>query len=237
MERWIKNIIILAFVLVVLSIGLAWAWWNSNTSDSNQYIADWVRDEPETLETLQEHRCTEAPFILPSEGLIGLLWGDTARPYSPLQRHTGIDIFGHGAPGTAPIYAAYDGWLTRLDSWQSSVIIRHDDPLKTGRTIWTYYTHMANTDGSKSFIDRAFPQGTNEKFVTQGTLLGYQGTYNGGRFPIAMHLHFSIVRSDHDGSFTNESMLTNTIDPSPYFELPLRLGVPASRPIRCRNNL
>lgn len=204
-------------------------------SDSNTVIRRWLR-EPESrplLNTPNDATCGDAPFLLPSAGLIGLLWGDTARPYNILRRHTGIDIFGDGPNGTVPIVAAYDGWLTREDGWLATVAIRHDDPLQPGRVIWTYYTHMANADGSESYVHEAFPRGTHEQFVEQGTLLGYQGDYNGSGPWIAMHLHLSIVTSEADGSLRNEAVLSNTLDPSPYFGLPLNFADRPAFPIRC----
>jgi len=36
-----------------------------------------------------------------------------------------------------------------------------------------------------------------------------------------VHLHFSIVRDNGEGSFLNELNISNTLDPSPYFNLPL----------------
>ena len=162
-----------------------------------------------------------------------MLWADPARPYSPIRPHPGVDIFGDGEPGTVPNYAVYDGYLTRSANWKSAVTIRHEDPLQSGRTIWTYYTHMANESGTQSYIVDEFPPGTSEKFVEQGTLLGYQGTYSGAGAPIAMHLHFSIVPSDSNGMFLNEAVFSNTLDPSPYFGLPLNIGDAPDRPIRC----
>jgi murein DD-endopeptidase MepM/ murein hydrolase activator NlpD len=209
--------------------------YSQTQSDSNTYIRRWFDDPAsrDALRTAQREPCNGAPFILPSDGLIGLLWRDPAAPYSVLRRHTGIDIFGDGAPGEVPVYAAYGGYLTRLPDWVSSVIIRHDDPLQPGRTIWTYYTHMASEDGD-SFIMDAFPPGAREVWVEQGTLLGYQGEYAGaGLFPIGMHVHFSIVKSEADGSFKNESDLSNTLDPSPYLGLPLNIATRPARPIRC----
>ena len=52
-----------------------------------------------------------------------------------------------------------------------------------------------------------------------------------------MHLHFSVVLSDNDGSFLNEADLANTLDPSLYFGLPMRLedGV-GERPLGCLNS-
>jgi hypothetical protein len=42
--------------------------------------------------------------------------------------HPGIDIFGNGAVGTVPVYAAYDGYLTREATWISAVVLPHADP-------------------------------------------------------------------------------------------------------------
>ena len=160
------------------------------------------------------------------------------RSYRAIQRterHPGIDIFGDGDPGTVPIYAAYDGYLTRLPDWKSSVIIRiPTDPLNPSRQIWTYYAHMANRAGTESYISTDFPPGTSEKFVKQGTLLGYQGQYSGpGSPPIAMHLHFSVVASDDSGSFRNEGRFGNTIDPSPYLGMTVNASRNPTIPVKC----
>ena len=204
-------------------------------SNSTRAIQRWFADRASrpALSTPRE-QCPGAPFLLPSAGLIGLLWQDTAAPYNALRRHSGIDIFGDGIPGTVPVYAAYEGWLTRLPDWIASVIIRHDDPLQPGRTIWTYYTHMAARDGSESYVAAEFPPGTREVWVAQGTLIGYQGEYSGSKLmPVGLHLHMSIVTSEPDGSFRNESHPANTLDPSPYFGLDLRAAHKPARPIRC----
>lgn len=160
--------------------------------------------------------CPGAPFILPTSGFIGLLWGDTRLPYSTLHRHTGLDIFGDGEIGQVPVFAAYDGYLTRLPGWRSAVIIRHPhDPLEPSLQIWTYYAHMADEAGNTFIVD-AFPPGSVEVPVERGTLLGYQGLYNGGSGRVGLHLHFSVVRDDGRGQFLNETAIDNTIDPSPY---------------------
>lgn len=163
--------------------------------------------------------CGDAPFAMPTNGMIGYVWDDSFRPG---HHHTGLDIFGPDGLGKTPIYAVYDGYLTRLPGWKSTVIIRiPSDPLNPGEQIWTYYTHMADLDGN-SFIDGAFPQGTEEVFVEAGTLLGYQGNFSGTEGnPTGIHLHISVVKSNPDGSFMNESILKNTLDPSPYFGFPL----------------
>jgi murein DD-endopeptidase MepM/ murein hydrolase activator NlpD len=160
-------------------------------------------------------RCQDAPFQMPVDGFIGFLWDDSFRLG---HHHQGIDIFSGKQSGVAPIYAAYDGYLSRLPDWKSTVIIRiPDDPLEPGRQIWTYYTHMAMPDGT-SLVDAAFPPGAHEVFVKAGTLLGKMGNYSGtpGN-PTGVHLHFSIVVDDGKGGFKNELDINNTLDPSPYF--------------------
>lgn len=233
-----KRLIALLVAGVTVPAALAamvYLWYTGGDSDSNDYIRRWLNDPAGVPEYNVPAllACGDAPFVLPTSGFIGLLWGDTARPYRNASPHTGLDFFAQGGSGTVPIYAVYDGYLTRLADWRSTVIIRHDDPLQAGRTIWSYYTHMASRDGSLSYIASTFPAGSSEVFVRQGTLLGYQGEYNPG-FPIAMHLHFSLVTSGDDGSFRNEAVLANTLDPSPYFGFDTRRST-ASHPVGCRN--
>ena len=162
-------------------------------------------------------RCGEAPFIFPTNGMVGFLWDDSFRPG---HRHQGLDIFGGEGIGVTPVIAAYPGYLTRLPEWKSSVIVRiPSDPLKPNRQIWTYYTHMANQDGT-SYISDEFPPGTYEKVIDAGTLLGHQGNYSGDpNNPTGIHLHFSIVKDDGQGGFRNELEINNTYDPSPYLGL------------------
>jgi murein DD-endopeptidase MepM/ murein hydrolase activator NlpD len=176
-------------------------------------------------------RCGTAPFAFPTTGMIGYLWDDS---FQIGHRHQGIDIFGGTDAGVTPIYAAYDGYLTRLSGWKSSVIIRiPSDPLHPGTQIWTYYTHMANPDGS-SLIAVNFPTGTSEEFIKAGTFLGFMGDYSGDPdSPVGVHLHFSIVKDDGKGGFTNELQISNTYDPSPYLGLPLNAAASPALPILC----
>lgn len=179
-------------------------------------------NDPESYQDLviQNHsNCGDSPFIMPTTGMIGFLWDDSFRPG---HRHQGIDIFAGTNPGETPVYAAYDGYLSRLPDWKSTLIIRiPSDPLNPGQQIWTYYTHMADPSGN-SLIQSDFPPGTVEVFVRAGTLLGYQGNYSGtpGN-PTGVHLHFSIVKDDGSGSFLNELDIHNTLDPSLYFGMAL----------------
>lgn len=238
--RWWLRWPLLGAVLVgTLICGYLGLLFYSSQFQSNSlgYIRRWFDDRSsrDELMTTNAEPCPGAPFLLPSSGLIGLLWRDPAAPYTVLNRHSGIDIFGDGEPGEVPVYAAYDGYLTRLDGWVSSVIIQHDDPLQPGHIIWTYYTHMAS-EGGDSYIVADFPPGTRGTWVERGTLLGYQGNYSGSIRPVGLHLHFSVVQSEADGSFKNESDPANTLDPSPYLGMDVNIDGQPERPIRCDPN-
>lgn len=163
-------------------------------------------------------RCGGAPFIFPTTGIAGFLWGDSFRLG---HRHQGVDIFAGTDVNITPVVAAYPGFLTRLPEWKSTVILRvPHDPLEPGRQIWVYYTHMADAFGN-SFIAEDYPPGTLEKPVQAGDVLGRQGDYSGDpNNPVGVHLHISIVKDDH-GRFMNELEIGNTYDPSPYFGLSL----------------
>lgn len=164
-------------------------------------------------------QCGAAPFIFPTDGFVGFLWGDSFRPG---HTHQGIDIFAGTELGITRVISAYPGYLTRLPDWKSAVIVRvPSDPLNPGRQIWLYYAHMADPQGN-SFISEDFPAGTSEKYIEAGTLLGYQGNYSGDASnPTGLHLHFSIVEDDGGGQFKDETEIANTLDPSPYLGLPL----------------
>lgn len=198
--------------------------WRLN-DPRNQVFLQWasgntaVRD---TLITVQRTPCPGAPFILPADGFIGLLYEDPRGPYSLRNPHQGIDIFSNTDPGVTPVYAAYDGYVTREDDWKSSLIMRiPEDPLNPSRQIWLYYTHMADRAGN-GFIEPAFAPGVREFFVPQGTLLGYTGDYNGtSARGVWVHLHFSVVQDDGNGRYRNELEFNNTLDPSPYLGLAL----------------
>lgn len=179
----------------------------------------WMKDPAAHPEWRQRagSRCGDSPFIFPTDGMVGFLWGDS---FNPGHRHQGLDIFGGNDVGVTPVVAAYPGSLTRLPEWKSSVIVRiPSDPLQPGRQIWVYYTHMANQDGT-SYISDEFPPGTYEQVIDAGAFLGYQGNYSGDpNNPTGIHLHFSIVKDDGQGGFTNELEIKNTYDPSPYLGL------------------
>lgn len=219
-------LLLVLFGVVLVAGYLAYRWFQT-PGNRTPLVLTWLNGPGEHPEWAVEagQRCGEAPFVLPTDGFIGFLWGDS---FKPGHRHQGLDIFGGGGVNQTPVIAAYPGYLTRLPDWKSTVIVRiPDDPLQPGRQIWTYYTHMADASGN-SFIAEDFPPGTDEVSVEAGTLLGYQGNYSGDPFnPVGVHLHFSIVLDDGQGRFLNELEIGNTLDPSPY--LGLRLNASRNR--------
>ncbi len=218
-KHWI---ILIAIIAVVLAFGAFMLYKTYLLPDSRmRKVIAFIRNPVAYAEFVvpAQSRCGDAPFTMPTSGMIGFIWDDSFRPG---HRHQGIDIFAGTDVGETPVYAAYDGYLTRMPDWKSSLIIRiPSDPLQPDRQIWTYYTHLADPNG-KSLIVDDFPPGTSDIYVTAGTLLGYQGNYSGtpGN-PTGVHLHFSIVRDDGNGKFLNELEINNTLDPSPYFGLAL----------------
>lgn len=221
-----KIVIVLLSIFVVLTLVVLYFFFKypgrlNRTITRSARLGQWLKQtdaHPDWMVKAGDH-CGDAPFIFPTSGYVGFLWDDSFRIG---HRHQGIDTFTSQGVGKEPVISVYDGYLTRLADWKSSVIIRiPDDPLHPGRQIWTYYTHMADDTG-KSFIVSDFPAGTNEVFVPAGTLLGYQGDYSGtpGN-PTGIHLHFSIVLDDGEGKFRNELEIKNTLDPSAYFNLNL----------------
>jgi hypothetical protein len=199
-------------------------------------VIEWIRhseDHPDWSVHAGTRCSPEAPFLMPTDGLIGYLWGDSFRPG---HIHTGLDIFGTPELGVVPVVAAYPGYLTRLPDWKSAVIVRvPSDPLQPGRQIWLYYTHMADPNGN-SYISSDFPPGTSEMPIQAGTLLGFQGNYTGDPAnPSGIHLHFSITLDDGQGQFLNELKIRNTLDPSPYFGIPLDAQTAPDEVLVCGN--
>jgi hypothetical protein len=216
-----KKFIFLAILVAIAAAGIYLYFTFRRSSARTAQIYNWFRNQNSMQDSMMSvgTKCGDAPFIFPTNGLVGFIWDDSFRVG---HRHQGIDIFAGTDAGITPVVAAYPGYLTREADWKSSVIIRvPNDPLEPGTQIWVYYTHMANQNGD-SYISSEFPQGTSEVLVEAGTLLGYQGNYSGDpNNPVGVHLHISIVKDDGSGNFKNELEINNTYDPSPYFGLPL----------------
>jgi murein DD-endopeptidase MepM/ murein hydrolase activator NlpD len=213
-------IISVTIVAVIAAAATAYYTYRPNAQRVNKF-RQWMRNpaaHPD-WKLVAGTRCGSAPFLFPTDGFAGFLWGDS---FGLRHTHQGIDVFAGTDVGVTQVVAAYPGYLRRLPEWKSAVIVRvPSDPLHPGQQIWLYYTHMADQYGN-SFIASEFPPGTSEKFIKAGTFLGYQGNYSGdSNNPTGIHLHFSIVEDDGTGQFKNELDIDNTLDPSPYLGLPL----------------
>ena len=233
-----KWILIPVVIIIIVSAGFVAYQMIKGTSPRTRRVISWIRNPKKFQDwsVAALTRCNSStPFLFPTEGYIGFLWDDSFRPG---HHHQGIDIFSKSSSGETPVYAASDGYLTRLSDWKSSLIIRiPHDPLQPDRQIWIYYTHLADSDGN-SYIIPDFPPGTANYFIEEGTLIGYQGNYSGSiGNPVGVHLHFSIVLDDGSGSFLNELSIQNTLDPSSYFDLPLNGKINQGIIPVCQNQL
>ncbi|MCP5101434.1 MAG: hypothetical protein GY943_38300, partial [Chloroflexi bacterium] len=85
----------------------------SLTDPRSQPFIQWATGDNENrdeLVTIRQEACDGAPFILPADGFIGLLYEDPRGPYSTRNPHQGLDIFSNTEAGITPVYAAYDGY-------------------------------------------------------------------------------------------------------------------------------
>ena len=228
-------IVFLILALVGLATGILALRYLRTPVTRTQKLFAWLRNPEENSNwaVLSNHYCAGAPFRMPTDGYIGYLWGDLFRLN---HKHQGIDIFAGTPSGVTAVFAVFDGYLTRQSDWVSSVILRiPEDPFFPEQQIWVYYTHMADEAG-RSYISKDFPPGTYNRFITAGTLLGYQGNYSGDPGnPTGVHLHLSIVRSDETGTYKNELNISNTLDPSPYFGLTLNSSLNHGEIPICKN--
>jgi murein DD-endopeptidase MepM/ murein hydrolase activator NlpD len=221
--KFVASLLFIAVIVLGFTYGPIWFRTAQKTVTLRQWFTD-PAAHPE-LSLAAGNRCPGAVFLIPTDGFLGYIWGDS---FYPGHHHAGLDIFGPTGLAETPVVAAYDGWLSRDPTWKSAVIIRHSqDPLVSERgQIWTYYTHMADPSGDPSYILPDFPPGTQELFVPAGTLLGYQGNYSGDPAnPVGIHLHFSVVKSSESGGYLNELDINNTYDPVPYLGLVEQDGV------------
>jgi hypothetical protein len=213
-------IISVIFVALIAAGATAYYTYRPNAARIDKF-RQWIRnpDSHSDWKLGAGSQCGSAPFLFPTDGFAGFLWGDS---FGLRHTHQGIDVFGGTEAGLTPVVSAYPGYLTRLPEWKSAVIVRvPNDPLNPGRQIWLYYTHMADRFGN-SYITEQFPAGTSEKPIEAGIFLGYQGDFSGDpNNPVGVHLHFSIVEDDGTGEFKNELDIDNTIDPSPYLGISL----------------
>jgi 4-amino-4-deoxy-L-arabinose transferase-like glycosyltransferase len=168
--------------------------------------------------------CPEAPWRLPSDGSLGIqLVND------------GIDFFGSAREGNTPVYAVADGRLTRRPEWVDAVAILHEDPLRPGELVWTYYGGMAASNGSDSFVADEFPAGITDIPVKSGQLLGYQGTWSGTpQWPKWVHGFIALVDAHGKSSQPQNVTSNDLLDPAPYLGLIVEAGKDHPQPLKCK---
>jgi hypothetical protein len=171
--------------------------------------------------------CPSAPWQLPTNAEMGVQG-----------RESGLDFFGQGNENSVPVYAVADGLLTRLSHWENAVAIQHDDPLRPGEKVWTYYAHMASASSTESYIVPGFPAGSANVSVKAGQLLGYQGRWSERAQTMVttwVHLRFAVVRATEDDRFPDGIGPGDILDPSPYLGIMLKTerGHGDWQPLRC----
>ncbi|MDY6875772.1 MAG: glycosyltransferase family 39 protein [Chloroflexota bacterium] len=138
--------------------------------------------------------CPGAPWQMPTRGDMGMWW----ITYQ-------LAIMAEGGENTVPVYAVADGLLLRRPDWDSGVAIQHDDPVRPGEKVWSFYGDMASGENGASFVVADFAPGSESVPVKAGQLLGYQGTWNGKPGSLTWtHLHFAVVQALENGSFPNK---------------------------------
>lgn len=195
-------------------------------------VQETAPDEPEA--------CPGAPWRLPTRSELGMWWISKQ-----------LAFMGQGYESTVPVYAVADGLLTRHSDWHDAVAIQHDDPLRPGEKVWTFYGGMASGWSEESFVVQDFPLGSEGVLVKRGRLLGYQGQWFGQPgMHVWAHLHFAVVPAMADGSFPvgvvglvaeeepspGGAELERPLDPSPYLGTvgSVVMGYPTWMPLHCQ---
>ena len=177
--------------------------------------------EPPALSTIDS--CQAAVWRLPSEGTLGVqLEGLT------------LEFFGYGNKNSIPVYAVADGLLTRQPGWLDAVAVLHEDPLNPGTQVWTYYTGMADANGTVSFVAEDFPPGIANIPVKSGQVLGYQGSWGGLPLrPKWVHASFAVVDALGQNTFPEDMTAQHALDPVAYLGLNIEAGNTHLQPLTC----
>jgi hypothetical protein len=199
-------------------------------ANTGVYLPVGVSEAPSAMKTPE--RCSNAPWRLPGEATLGVRW-DAADSFRNLQQ---LKFLGRGKEGKTPVVAVADGVLKRLPGRPDALVIQHDDPLRPGEKVWTFYGGMADASGESSFVSSDLAAAENGAPVKAGQLLGYQGTWSGR--PLWrdwLHVDFAVVRPDAQGNFPASLTPENMLDPAPYLGLAIkpRAEEPDTQPLAC----
>jgi len=179
--------------------------------------------------------CPGAPWRLPTRSELGMWW---------LSKQLGF--MGQGYENTVPVFAVAEGLLMRRSDWHGEVVIQHDDPLRPGEKVWTFYGGMASGENDESFVTPGFPPGSEGVPVQRGELIGYQGQWSllEPWQPTWVHLQFAVAPALSGGAFpthlagmaAEQPVPGETEFPSPYLGTvgsPV-MGTPTWMPLRCQ---
>jgi len=210
----------------------------------SEFLAETIVYRPNVVgehEIAQLDACPGAAWRLPTKSDLGMWW----ITYQ-------FGFMGEGYENSVPVYAVADGLLLRRADWNDAVAIQHDDPVRQGEKVWSFYGGMASGRGEPSFVNSDFPPDSVDVPVKAGQLLGYQGMWGGVQNPpIWVHLHFAVVPALEDGSFPEAivSLIPEAepdkkepqfaLDPSPYLGT-IRsqvMGIPTWLPMRCQESM
>jgi hypothetical protein len=199
--------------------------WTPEMLDSifDNYVATEMKAEtllfePKTPDQVYPEggSCPATPWRLPTTAPMGLYWWDGQ-----------ILMLGHGKTGAPPVYAIADGTLYQFPGWDTAVAIQHKDPLNPNRVIWSFYGDMAaGFDPGNSYL---MQHDSGEGIpVMAGDLIGYQGRWLGPDQQTWVHLRFTLLPGNPEGSFPQE--LLDIHDPFadlPSFSEQQKLGLEA----------
>ena len=134
--------------------------------------------------------CPQVPWRLPTTSDLGMLWESGQ-----------VLMMGDFRKREVPVYAVADGLLFQFPGWETALAIQHQDPLQSGKHIWSFYGDMAPAyDPENAYIDVIY-QGADGIPVKAGDLIGYQGRWLGPDQQTWVHLRFTLLPAEDDGSF------------------------------------
>src|SRR5512138_3555434 len=116
-----KRFLILSIVVVAIlaTIGAGIYYWYSPNAGRMLSFRTWMNNPAShpDWKLVAGTQCGSAPFLFPTDGFVGFLWGDS---FGLRHTHQGIDVFGGTDVGKTRVIAAYSGYLTRLPEWKSA---------------------------------------------------------------------------------------------------------------------
>lgn len=100
------------FVAVVTAAVTAYYLYRPNAVRISKF-RQWIKDPAShpDWKLLAGSQCGSAPFLFPTDGMVGFLWGDTM---SKLHKHQGLDIFAGTDIGITKVIAAYPVVVPKL---------------------------------------------------------------------------------------------------------------------------